>query len=229
MGNDKEPRPSAFDNFWEERLKDYPKTDEFKSIYKEMLEELPVPERKLKTLVVVSMIGISGTGKSTFSKLLQEFIPAVHLRSDVIGLFKLPKEPNFDYYKAYVIKHALARHYLSQGFSVIMDDNNRTQFNRERAYRMAQQYGARNILFFLHLPLKEALNRAQKRDVKEGRITKFHQTKEALVAFQNQIENPTSEEIAGWNISYIDIDASKSIEELRRDLRSSPTLVDLLI
>lgn len=90
----KEPVPSTFDNFWEQRLKDYPKTDEFKTIYSEMLNELPLPERKLKTPIVVSMIGIPGTGKSTFSKLLQEVIPAIHLRSDVIGLFKLPKGPD---------------------------------------------------------------------------------------------------------------------------------------
>ena len=225
---DKEPKPSTFDNFWEERLKDYPKTDEFKSIYKEMLDELPLPERKLKTSVVISMIGIPGTGKSTFSKLLQEVIPAVHLRSDVIGLFKLPKGPDFDYYKAYVIKHALARHYLSLGSSVIMDDNNRTQYNRERVYKMAKSYGAKNILLFLKLPLEEALRRAQKRDIEEGRINDFHQTKEALLLFQKEIENPTPEEITKWNLSYIDIDANKSVEELESDLRNNPT-IDLLI
>lgn len=214
----KETRLSTFDNFWEERLKDYPKTDEFQTIYQEMLRELPLPERKLKTPIVVSMIGIPGTGKSTFSKLLQEVIPAVHLRSDIIGLFKLPKGPDFDYYKAYVIKHALAHHYLSLGFSVIMDDNNRTQYNRERVYRMAKRYGARNILFFLHLPFEEILRRARKRDIEEGRITDFHQTRKSLLRFQKEIENPTAEEISTWNLLFVDVDMSKSVEELRKDL-----------
>lgn len=226
---DKKPRPSTFDNFWEERLKNYPKTNEFKKIYNEMLKELPLPDRKLRTPIVVSMVGIPGTGKSTFSKLLQEFIPAIHLRSDVIGLFKLPRKPKLDYYKAYVIKHALARHYLSEGFSIIMDDNNRTEYNRERVYRMAKQYRAKNILFFLHLPLKEALKRAYKRDMEEGRIAKFYQTKEALLRFQAEIENPTSEEIGKWKIFYADIDTSKSVEELRGDLKSNSTFIDLLV
>lgn len=110
-----------------------------------------------------------------------------------------------------------------------MDDNNRTEYNRERVYRMAQQYGARNILFFLHLPFDEALRRAEKRDLEEGRITKFHQTKEALLRFQKEIESPTSEEITKWSLSYIHIDASKSIEELRNGLRNNPILIDLLI
>ena len=105
---DKTPKPSTFDNFWEQRLSSYPQTPEFQKIYRQMLEELPLPSRRLKTPVVVSLIGIPGAGKSTFSKLLQEYIPAVHLRSDVIGLAKLSKGPNYDYYKDYVIKHALA-------------------------------------------------------------------------------------------------------------------------
>lgn len=221
---DKEPKPSTFDNFWEQRLKDYPQTDEFKTIYQQMLGELPTPLRKLKTPVVISMIGIPGTGKSAFSKLLQEIIPAVHLRSDVIGLFKLPRGPKFDYYKAYIIKHALARHYLSEGFSVIMDDNNRTEYNRERVYKMAQQYGAINVLLFLHLPLEEALNRAHKRDIEEGRIVEFHQTKDALLRFQSEIEVPTAKEIDKWNLLYRDIDAGKSIEDLRDDLKKDQTI-----
>ena len=222
---DKEPSASTFDNFWEERLKDYPKTEEFKKIYNEMLGELPLPERKLRNPVVISMIGIPGTGKSTFSKLLQEIIPAVHLRSDVIGLFKLRKSPGHDYYKAYVIKHALARHYLSLGFSVIMDDNNRTRYNRERVYGMAESYGAKNVLFFLHLSLKKAFDRAKKRDLADERITNFHQTKETLLRFQKEIENPIPEEISKWNLSYIDVDASKSIRALRRDLRNRKHLL----
>ena len=228
MVNYNEPKPSTFDNFWEQRLKDYSKTEEFKAIYNEVLEELPLPGRKLKTPVVVSLIGIPGTGKSTFSKLLQEFIPAVHLRSDTIGLFKLPKGPEFDYYKAYVIKHALARYYLSRGFSVIMDDNNRTKYNRERVYKMAQSYGAKNILFFLHLPLEEALKRSQTRDAQEGRIAEFHQKKESLLNFQRQIENPTREELDKWSLTYIDIDASKSIDGIKIVLRKNQT-INLLI
>lgn len=218
-----------FDNFWEERLKNYPKTSEFKKIYNEILDEIPLPEKKLETPIVISMIGIPGTGKTTFSKLLREFIPVVHLRSDTIAFIKLPKGPDFDYYKTYVIKHALARHYLSQDFSVIMDDNNRTKYNRERVYKMAKHYGAKNILFFLHLPLKDALRRAKKRDSEEGRISEFHQTKNALLTFQNQIENPTSEEIAKWDILYLDIDMKRSISELRKDLVNNPSLSNLLL
>lgn len=220
----KKPKSSTFDNFWEQRLKDYPQTDEFKRIYQEMLEELPQPERKLKTPIVVSMVGIPGTGKSEFSKLLQEFIPAVHLRSDVIGLFKLPQGPNLDYCKAYVIKHALAVHYLSLGHSVIMDDNNRTVYNRERVYQMAKQYGAKNILFFLHLPLEQAFKRAQKRDHEERRFQDYHQARDTLLRFQSQIEIPTAEEIAKWNLLYRDIDAGKSIEDLRVDLKKDQAI-----
>ncbi len=183
MNVDKEPKPSTFDNFWEERLRDYPQTEEFRSIYQEMLRELPLPERRLQIPVVISLIGIPGAGKSTFAKILQESLPAVQLRSDVIGFTKLPQGPDYDYYKAYVIKHALARHYLGEGYSVIMDDNNRTRYNRERVYGMARQYGARNLLFFLELPIDEAIERATQRDLSEGREAKFRQTRKKLLFF----------------------------------------------
>jgi predicted kinase len=229
MSVDKEPRSSTFDNFWEERLRDYPKTDEFGHIYQEILRELPLPERKLQVPVVISLIGIPGTGKSTFAEALQEeFVPAVHLRSDVIAFTKLPQGPDYDYYKAYVIKHALARHYLGEGYSVIMDDNNRTKYNRERVYRMARQYGARNLLFFLQLPMEEAIKRATQRDLSEGRRTKFHQTRKKLLFFQEQIEEPTPEEIAEWDVLYWIIDANKSVDELTQQLAQNNTLQELL-
>ncbi len=228
MGNkDKEPKPSTFDNFWEQRLSSYPGTQEFQEIYRQMLEELPLPERKLETPAVVSLIGIPGAGKSTFSKLLQEYVPAVHLRSDLIGFLKIPKGPTYDYYKAYVIKHALARHYLEQGYSVIMDDNNRTLYNRERVYRMGQRYGARNILFFLHISIDLALPRVQRRDMEENRGLRFYQTREKLVLFQNQIEPPTPEEIEEWDLLYQEIDASMSLEEIRKVLEANPVIRSL--
>lgn len=77
-------------NTWRERLAGYSQTDEFKKLYAEHREELVVPENKLTTPLVVSFVGIPGSGKSTVAGLLQEFVPAVHLRSDVIEQAELP-------------------------------------------------------------------------------------------------------------------------------------------
>lgn len=213
-------QPGSFDNFWRDRLKEYPQTTEFQGLFEQLKSELKTPERKLPRSVVVSLIGIPGSGKSTFSTLLQAFIPALHLRSDVIGLERLPKGPDYDYYKAYVIQEALARYYLAQGYSIIMDDNNRTRYNREQTYKLAQSYGAQNILFRLTLPFDLAVIRTQRRDKKEGEAQSEEQIRTSLLMFQNQIEEPDEEELKQFQILYKTIDTSKPPSELKTELKN---------
>jgi predicted kinase len=215
-----EVKPFPFDNSWEERLKTYSQTEEFKSIYDEMLNEIPLPERKLPVPLVVTLVGIPGSGKSTLSTILQERIPAVHLRSDRIGLFKLPQGLDYDYYKSYVIQHALARHFLFRGYSVIMDDNNRTRVNRERVYAMAQEYGAANIVFALHIPVDEAVRRAIPRDRADGRESKFVITPETLARYQAGTQFPTLDEVQQWDLLYRDIDSLTPLDEIRSSIHS---------
>ncbi len=227
MTSHEEVRPFAFDDTWDERLKDYPESEEFKRIYLEMLDEIPLPERKLQRPVVISLVGIPGSGKTTLSALLQERIPAVHLRSDRIGLFKLPKGPDYDYYKAYVIQQALARHFLSEGHSVIMDDNNRTRLNREKVYRMAQQFGAYNLLFSLNISLEEAVRRAIPRDEADRRETEFVVTPETLARYQAGTQLPTPEEIQAWNLIYREIDSQLPLDQTREKIFGDPELLAL--
>ncbi|MBI2314611.1 AAA family ATPase [Candidatus Daviesbacteria bacterium] len=216
-----ESKPDSFDNYWRDRLKNYPQTTEFQQLFEQLKNELKTPDRKLARSVVVSLIGIPGSGKSTFSTLLQEFIPALHLRSDIIGLERLPKESDYDYYKAYVIQEALTRHYLGQGYSVIMDDNNRTSYNREQVYQLAQSYGARNILFNLTLPFDLAVERTQKRDAEAGRGFRLkEQTAKDLQMFQNQIEEPTPEELTKFQVLYKVIGISEPISKIRFRLKA---------
>ena len=224
MTSKEEVKPYPFDNNWEERLKDYSKTDEFRRIFEEMVGEIKLPERKLLRPLVISLVGIPGSGKTTLSTLLQEKIPAVHLRSDQIGLFKLPKGPDYDYYKSYVIQHALARRFLSLGYSVIMDDNNRTRINRERVYRMANEFGAQNLLFSLNISLEDATQRAISRDKADGREAKFIITPEGLARYQAGTEQPTLEEIETWNLIYRDIDTLLPLDQLKEKIFGDPEI-----
>lgn len=221
-----ESRDDSFDNYWRERLKYYPQTAEFQRLFEELKRELKIPDRRLARPVVVSLIGIPGSGKSTFSTLLQESIPVLHLRSDVIGLERLPKGPDYDYYKAYVIQEALAHYYLAQGYSVIMDDNNRTRYNREQVYKLAQSYDAQNMLFRLTLPFDLAVIRTQRRDEEEGEAQSEEQIRANLLMFQNQIEEPDEEELKQFQILYKTIDTSKPPSELKVELKND---IDLQI
>lgn len=228
--NERLLRP-PFDNFWRERLRDYPKSEEFKKLFTELKEELPLPERKLEIPIVVSLMGVTGSGKSTFSQALQEFVPALHLRTDIVGLFRLPKAPNDDYYKAYVIQEALARHFLGEGYSVIMDDNNRTRYNREQVYKLAQGYNARNALFQLSVPIEVAAARANTRDTEEGRSSggiTLEETKKLVQGFQQQIEEPTVEELKDYDVFYRKLDASQPISTMIGYLRKDSEFQKLL-
>ena len=219
----------GFDNFWRDRLKEYPQTEEFQRLFDELKGELKVPQRRLSRPVVVSLIGIPGSGKSTFSTILQEFIPACHLRSDTIGLHRLPKGADYDYYKAYVIQEALARHYLTQGYSVIMDDNNRTKYNREQTYKLAQSYNALNLLFRLDSPFNLALERTQTRDREEGReIHSDSQMVNILLMFQKQIEEPDLVELERFQVFYKKIDIGKSLSQIRAELKVDIDLQSLV-
>lgn len=222
-------QPGSFDNFWRDRLKEYPQTTEFQGLFEQLKNELKTPEMKLSRSVVVSLIGIPGSGKSTFSTLLKEFIPALHLRSDVIGLQRLPKGSDYDYYKAYVIQEALARYYLTQGYSVIMDDNNRTLYNREQTYKLAQSYGAQNILFRLTLPFDLAVTRTRRRDEEEDReVQSEEQVKASLLVFQNQIEEPAQSELTKFHVLYKVINTAKSLSALRSELKEDADIQSLI-
>jgi len=219
--------PPAFDDAWRHRLRNYPATEEFRTLYEELKQRLPLPPSRLRAPVVVSFIGTPGSGKSTVAELLQEFVPAVHLCSDAVGLFRLAWGPNHDYYKAYVIQEALARHYLSSGYSVIMDDNCRTRHNRKQVYTLAQQYGATSVLFSLALPVKEAARRAQRRDVAERRPGAPRPFDLVLREVENalaQLEPPTAEELADFHVLHRRIRTDVPLAAVRELLREDAEL-----
>jgi predicted kinase len=223
--------PHGFDNSWRFRLRDYPQSSEFINLFEELKGELTLPSRRLATPLVVSFIGIPGAGKSTLSLGMQEFVPALHLRSDVIGLERLPRGPEYDYYKAYVIQQALADFYLRDGWSVIMDDNNRTRYNREHIYQLTHGHEARNVLFALEVPIIEAVARVHAREVDHKRglgVRSKAEIHRQLQQFQSQIEDPTKEELETSNVVFRRLDVMQPVKTLLAQIRSDRELVGLM-
>lgn len=113
-----------------------------------------------------------------------------------------------------------------------MDDNNRTRYNREQVYKLAKVYHARNILFELFLPLEVAAARANIRDREEDRSSggiTLEETKKLVQGFQQQIEEPTEEELRGYDVFYRKLDASQPIGAMVGYLRTDPEFQKLLV
>lgn len=134
----------AFEDNWQERLKDYPKTAEFKKYYgllkKELDRQIKAPKglRRPKAPAVFTFMGIPGSGKSTLSEMVHKLTGAVILRSDWIYFQKLINVIEGDYYKAYTYEFALAKYYLANDHSIIVDGNARTKATRTMLLDLAK-------------------------------------------------------------------------------------------
>jgi len=202
-----------FDDNWRERLRDYQQTKEYKENFQRLKGEIneTLPKEKPEKKLLFVFMGIPGSGKSTIAQIIKESIhPSVTLRSDWIFFQKLKDQMGNDYYKAYAYQEGLAKRYLSEGYSVIMDDNNRTVKNRNEVYKWAIANGATPILIKIDVDLEIAAGRV----TLKGKETKTkEEILEDLKEPQSQIEKPTKEETK--LVKIIKIDGNKSINEIK--------------
>lgn len=213
------PQKNYFDSDWRERLKDYPHSSEYKEnlqLLKREIDQTLPQEKPSKKLVFVFM-GIPGSGKSTIAQLIKRSIhPSVIIRSDWIFFEKLRDQIADDYYKAYVYQEDLARRYLKEGYSVVMDDNNRTVRNRTEVYRWAEASNAQPVLLCIDVDVETA---ARRESIKgEEKVTKEERIA-ALTAFQSQVEIPNSTE----KVKLIKIDGRASLEQITTQIKEEIT------
>jgi len=205
----------SFDSNWRKRLKDYPQSLEYQKNLNLLKEEIDktLPKTKPKKKLVFVFMGIPGSGKSTIAQIIKESIhPSVILHSDWIFFEKLKNQIEDDYYKAYVYQEELARQYLKDDYSVIMDENNRTVKNRSEIYKWAKQYGAQPILVKIDVYLRKA---AERLTLKGKEIKTKVEIIEGLKTFASQTEEPTIRE----GVKIIKINGNKKISEIIKQLK----------
>ena len=142
-----------FDDHWRQRLADYPQSSDYQ-VNRQLLKseiDQSLPFKKPKRKILFLFCGIPGAGKSTLAKFIKQIHPSVVLSSCWIFFDRLKSRLENDYYQAYVYQEDLAQDYLGQGYSVIMDDNNRTVKNRTTVYRWAQKLEAQPILINIEI------------------------------------------------------------------------------
>jgi predicted kinase len=129
---------------------------------KQGLVELPEP---VANPVFVIVSGLPGTGKSYFSRKLQERIPSVIVESDSLRkrLFPTPTYSSQESHRLFNACHRLIEEFLSSGIRVILDATNLVEQHRERLYHISQRLRVKLIIVQVEAPRELVLQRLQGR------------------------------------------------------------------
>jgi len=131
------------------------------------LESLPpMPPRQLEPLFII-LVGLPGTGKTHFSRLLEERLPVITIRTDEVrkALFKAPTYRPAESYWVYRVCHKLIEELLGQGVGVIFDATNLFERNRRQLYDIASRTGARLAVISIVAPEEEVRKRLEARQL----------------------------------------------------------------
>ena len=129
---------------------------------KQGLKELPEPVAN-PVFVVVS--GLPGTGKSYFSRKLEERLPSVIVESDALRrrLFHSPTYSVQESQRLFNACHRLIEELLGSGISVILDATNLVEQHRERLYLISQRLRMKLIIAQVEAPRDLVQQRLQGR------------------------------------------------------------------
>lgn len=115
------------------------------------LQNLPEP---VSRPFVILISGLPGTGKSYFSRLLSERLPAVILESDALrkALVARPSYAWLESRRLFMACQQLVEDLLTQGIAVIYDATNLLESHREETYQIARRTGAKLVIVWLEAP-----------------------------------------------------------------------------
>jgi predicted kinase len=111
------------------------------------------PERADRPGIVI-LVGLPGSGKSSFARALSACYPAVILDSDRLRaiLFPAPEHTERENRRLFPAIHLLIGRLLGRGLTVIVDATNLKEANRKPYYALAKTHGARLVLVRVWAP-----------------------------------------------------------------------------
>lgn len=107
-----------------------------------VLASLRLPAERWRTPVLISLLGLPATGKTTLARSLAERHPLVVLSTDAIRLtYGLPSGP-----AAHAVTYPVIGKLLDQGIGVVWDGVHFKKEDRRRVRQFAEEHGARFVL-----------------------------------------------------------------------------------
>ncbi|HXG42618.1 MAG TPA: DegV family protein [Dehalococcoidia bacterium] len=128
----------------------------------EALSPLPPPS---EPPALVVLVGLPGSGKSTFARRLQERAPLAVLESDRFRklLFGRPTYSPEESRRLFRALHAAIDSLLGRRISCLLDATNLREEHRRPLYEMAERHGARLVLVQMEAPAEVVRSRLERR------------------------------------------------------------------
>ena len=129
----------------------------------------PLPPPVSNPALVVT-VGLPGSGKSYFTRRLQERSPLVRLESDALRrlLFGRPAYSREESARLFTTCHRVIDRLLASGRSVVLDATNLREVHRRHLYAIARRRGARLFLVRLRAPVAVVRRRLEHRTQTPG-------------------------------------------------------------
>lgn len=130
----------------------------------------PLPEPVARPVLVV-VVGLPGSGKSHFSRLLSQRIPLAVLETDALrkALFPRPTYSARESARLFRAVHLLIEDLLRRGVPVLLDATNLQEGHREYLYHIAEKEGARLIIVKVFAPEEVVRERLARRSAQAQR------------------------------------------------------------
>jgi predicted kinase len=157
--------------------------------------------------LLVSFVGVPGSGKTTFARQLAAELNAVTLNSDAIRVsmwgsreavwatHKNPAERARGNKLTFGALDYAAGQVLAAGYSVVYDCNANKYAERSKMAKIALKYGAESILVYIKTPHELAIQRITRREEAHDAISQNPEKAQELVErFARAIELPIPSE-----------------------------------
>ncbi len=170
--------------------------------------------------IIITFVGIPGSGKTTFGRQLANELGAVILNSDSarLGMWKTLEAIQATHADPDERKHAnqltfggmtyAARQILTAGYSVVYDCNANRLWERQEKHDIAHETNALSVVVRISVPYDLSLQRIQEREIAhDSRRISPEKAVEILDRFASEIEEPGEDE------HVIRIDGTQSFDQ----------------
>ncbi len=124
------------------------------SIYE---ESLLIPEKKIEKPIMICIIGLIGSGKTTVVNLLVKKLPLLAISANEIR--KILKEKGFDYNRAAEISFKLSEKYIKKGYSIAVDKDCNSDESKSYIDSLNKKYDIEIIWIHINPPEEFIINK----------------------------------------------------------------------